>query len=191
MTIIIFHLGNQEYVNLCLKQLKKYDNDVILLNDNPNNFNKLKNDTCNIVNYRDYYINASKFNKIYKHFSTNSYQLELICIIRWMCIYEYMKKHNIQRAFICDSDVLIYDNITNIDNQYLKDYDYMLCSSSSKNLTGGQSIWNINKLKDFVEFIFEFYTGETLEKIENYGKVIMNLVEYEEMTMNFIILFCK
>lgn len=29
--IIIFHKGNQEYVHYCLKQLKKYDNNVIYL----------------------------------------------------------------------------------------------------------------------------------------------------------------
>lgn len=171
MTIIIFHLGNQAYVKYCLQQALQYHNEIVLLNDNPDNFKELSSDNCKIVNYSNYTERVNKFNKIYKHFSTNSYQLELICIIRWMCIYEYMEKHNIQRAFICDSDVLIYDNITNIDNQYLKDYDYMLCSSSSKNVTGGQSIWNINKLKAFVEFIFAFYTVETLQKIENWWKI--------------------
>ena len=171
MTIIIFHLGNQAYVKYCLQQALQYHNEIVLLNDNPDNFKELSSDNCKIVNYSNYTERVNKFNKIYKHFSTNYYQLELICIIRWMCIYEYMEKHNIQRAFICDSDVLIYDNITNIDCQYLKDSDYMLCSSSSKNVTGGQSIWNINKLKDFVEFIFAFYTGETLQKIENWWKI--------------------
>ena len=71
--IIIFHLGNQEYVKLCLKQLQKYDNNVILLNDNPNNFKELKNNNCNIVNYKDYFINAQKFIPMYHHFSRNGY----------------------------------------------------------------------------------------------------------------------
>lgn len=168
--IIIFHLGNQEYVNLCLKQLEKYDNNVILLNDNPSNFNELKNNTCNIVNYRDYYMNANNFTKLYKHFSSNSHILEFICIIRWMCVYEYMKSKNIKRAFICDSDVLIYENITSINDKYLKNNDYMLCSSSSKNLTGSQTIWNFEKLEEFVNFIFKFYSTENLIKIEKWWK---------------------
>ena len=38
------------------------------------------------------------------------------------------------RAFICDSDILIYDNITEVNDKYLKQYPFMLCSSPSKNL---------------------------------------------------------
>lgn len=171
MTIIIFHLGSQAYVKQCLQQALKYDNEIILLNDNPDHFKEFSNNTnCKIVNYNKYTERATTFKKMYKHYSTNSYQLELICILRWFCVYEYMEKHDIKRAFICDSDVLIYDTITSIDTKYLKDNDYMLCSSSSKNVTGGQSIWNINKLKEFVDFIFEFYTGETLQKMDTWWK---------------------
>jgi hypothetical protein len=71
-----------------------------------------------------------------------------------------MKKHNIKRAFTCDSDVLIYDNIHEIDRQYLHTNDFMLCSSSSKNVTGGQSIWNFDKLQEFIIFIFKFYNTQ-------------------------------
>ncbi len=170
MPIIIFHIGNQEYVKVCLQQLKRYDNNVILLNDNPANFQEFKTDSCNIVNYKDYFINANKFIPKYKHFSSNSQQLELICILRWICIYDYMEKYNIKRAFICDSDVLIYDNINTINNIYLKEYDFMLCSSSSKNLTGGQSIWNFEKIEQFVNFIFKFYEMNNLNKIEKWWK---------------------
>ena len=71
-----------------------------------------------------------------------------------------MKENNIKRAFICDSDVLIYDNIHNINDKYLYSYNFMLCSSSSKNLTGGQSIWNVDKLQEFIKSIFKFYTTQ-------------------------------
>lgn len=168
--IIIFHLGYQDYVKLCLKQLQKYNNNVILLNDNPNHFKDLFNNNCKVVNYKDYLINTNKFIPLYKNYSSNNANIELICIIRWMCICEYMKHNNIKRAFICDSDILIYDNITKINNEFLKDYDYMLCSSSSKNVTGSGSIWNLNKLEEFIKFIFNFYTRETLKKIENWWK---------------------
>jgi hypothetical protein len=165
--VIIFHLGNQEYVKLCLQQLNKYDNSFILLTDN-DHFDEFKNDNCSIVNYKDYLVNAEKIN--YKHFSSNNCQFEFLCIIRWMCVYEYMKTNNINRAFVCDSDVLIYENITTINNKYLKDYDFMLCSSGSKNITGGQSIWNFEKIEEFVNFIFKFYSIENLHKMENWWK---------------------
>jgi hypothetical protein len=154
LPIIIFHIGNQPYVHSCLKQASKFNNNVIVLNEHDNMFPNI-NVKC--VNYKKYSTYLTQFKSLYKHYSTNSYQLEFICIVRWMCIYEYMKKHKIKRAFICDSDVLIYDNITMIDKKYLHEYEFMLCSSPSKNLTGGQCIFNFEILQRFIIFIFKFY----------------------------------
>lgn len=154
--IIIFHIGNQEYVHLCLKQAIKYGNKVHILTDNENNFNY---ENVVPVNYSKYSNMMKRFEKIYKHFSTNSYQLELICIVRWMCIYEYMKEQTIKKAFICDSDVLLYDNISNIINDNLFD-DLFICTSSSRNITGGQSIFTLDKLEKFVSHCFQFYNTQ-------------------------------
>ena len=154
--IIIFHIGNQEYVHLCLKQAIKYGNKVHILTDNKDNFNY--NNVVS-VNYSNYSNNLKKFEKIYQHFSTNSYQLELICIIRWMCIYEYMKEKNIEKAFICDSDVLLYDNISNIIDNYFKDNLY-LSSSSSKNTSGHCCIFTLNIMESFIKFCFDFYNTQ-------------------------------
>ena len=166
LPIIIFHLGDREYVHLCLKQAKKYNNNIILLTDMPDVY---KHTGANCVHFQKYASRISEFQKLYRHFSTNSYQLELICIIRWFVVYDYMKEFKIERAFICDSDVLIYDNIEKIDNEYLKSYDFMLCSSHSKDVTGGQSIWNFNRLQDFVIFCFKFYKQQ-MPNIEKWHK---------------------
>ena len=140
LPIIIFHIGNQPYVRDCLEHALINNKNIIIINERDNMYPDLP---IKCVSYHNYNNLMNNFNSLYKHFSTNSQQLEFICIIRWMCIYEYMKSNNIERAFICDSDVLIYDNIAKIDNQYLSTYEFMLCSSGSKNITGGQSIWNI------------------------------------------------
>ena len=154
--IIIFHIGNQEYVHLNLKQATKHENKVHILTDNANNFNY---NNVVAVNYSNYSNNLKKFEKIYQHFSTNSYQLELICIVRWMCIYEYMKEENIVKAFICDSDVLIYDNISKIINTFFKK-DLYLCTSSCKNTSGHCCVFTLNIMESFVNFCFEFYNTQ-------------------------------
>lgn len=166
LPIIIFHMGNQNYVHLCLLQAKKYNDNVILLTDVPNSYNHT-GATC--IDFKKYCNRIDEFQKLYRHFSTNSYQQELICIIRWIIIYNYMKEFKIKRAFICDSDVFIYDNITNIDKDYLSSYDFMLCSSHSKDVTGGQSIWNFSNLQNFVIFCFKFYKQQ-LPNIEKWHK---------------------
>ena len=179
LPIIIFHLGNVEYVHLCLKQALKYNSDVIIITDVPDVY-KYTGASC--INYSKYIHRIFEFKKLYKHFSTNSYQLELICIIRWFIVYDYMKEMKIKRAFICDSDVLIYENLTEIDFKYLKDYDFMLCSSHSKDVTGGQSIWNLNKLEDFVKFCFNFYESQ-LYNIEKWHKTYKNPGGICDMTL--------
>ena len=86
--IIIFHLGYKEYVYLSLLQALKYNNKVILITDCVNLYKNHNNLT--IINYNNYCKNTNNFKNKYIHFSTNSLQIELICIIRWMVIYEYM-----------------------------------------------------------------------------------------------------
>ena len=152
--VIIFHMGNQPYVHQCIEQGLKFNNDIHLLSDVPDSYKM--HETAKVIDYKHYTSNMFRFQSLYKHYSTNSYQLEFICIIRWMCICEYMYRHNIQKAFICDSDVLLYDNIETIVKTLYPE-DMYLCSSPSKNLTGGQSIFTLQKLYEFVNFVFEFY----------------------------------
>ena len=153
MRIVFNHkFGQQELNDIQHHTVEALD---VNINEYDNMFPDIAQLKC--VSYKPYSKYMEQFKSLYKHFSTNSYQLEFICIVRWMCIYEYMKKNNITRAFICDSDVLIYDNINNLDELYLKKYEYMLCTSSTKNVTGGQSIWNLDKIEQFVIFVFKFY----------------------------------
>jgi hypothetical protein len=190
--VIIFHLGRKEYPKYCIDHALEYKNKIIFITDNKEYYrsNHINNDMLTIIDMGDYpqFLGDScKLRKIYKHFSSNSYTLEYICILRWIIIYEVMKDRNIERAFICDSDVLIYDSISEINNKFLKDYNYMLCTSSSKNVTGGQSIWNIQILKLFVDFIFKFYETQ-VPSIEAFFKTYNEAGGICDMTLLYY--FC-
>lgn len=155
--VIIFHLSVKPYVEWCLRNAIKFNNRVILLTDSVEYYNSLHSG-AEIVDVKNYQSYSNRFK--YKHFSRNSPQLEYICIIRWMCVYEYMRKLGISRAFICDSDILIYENLDKIDQSWLSQYTCGLCSSPSKSVTGGQSLWTLNRLQQFVIFIISFYNRE-------------------------------
>ena len=73
-----------------------------------------------------------------------------------------------------DSDVLVYDTIAEIDEKYLKDKELMLCSSSSKNLSGSASIFNFTILREFIGFVFEFYSEDNIKRMYDWWK------EYKE-----------
>ena len=51
--IIIFHIGNQEYVRLCLQQALKYNKRVILISDNTNNFKDLNIEHYNLNDHKE------------------------------------------------------------------------------------------------------------------------------------------
>ena len=162
--IIILHIGKSNYVESCMKQALKYNNEVIFLTDDSNYLNNFK---IKVVDYTKYVKYGVQLQKTFKNYSTNSPQIEFLCVLRWLVVYQYMKENNINRAFICDSDVLIYDDISELNEKYLKDYNFMLCSSPSKNLTGGQSIWNIEELGKFKDFVINFY-GTQINNIESF-----------------------
>lgn len=67
-----------------------------------------------------------------------------------------MKENKIEKVFVCDSDTLIFDNISNYDFKE----DMYLCTSPSKNVSGHYSFFKIQKLEKFINFCFEFYNTQ-------------------------------
>lgn len=164
--LLFFHKGKSKYARLCMKQNRKYNNQCILLTDVPRYYKKY----CHAVDYRKYESKSIiDFENLYEHFSTNCYEIELICITRWFYLYNYMNHNNINRAFIMDTDVMVFDDLSRIDHQFLNDFSYMLCSGPKQkdrdkkivfSITGGQSLWSIRSLCDFVSFCTSFYTTQ-------------------------------
>ena len=162
--VIIVHIGNQEYLNICIKNNEYFNNDVYLIGDETN-----KNICKNHINYKDIKSKTlDKFNKLYKHISPNNILFEKICIQRWFYIAEFMKEKKINKAFICDSDVLLYCNINNLVNKYYKDDLYFVSMNDKIPVNACQSIWTLDKLNKFINFIVEFYEKNDWIYIQNY-----------------------
>jgi hypothetical protein len=178
LPIIIYHLGNQEYVKIGLLQAIKNNKTVILIT----NTTEFKDLPITVVDANKYSKYLTPLQKMYKHFSTNPPQLEFLCVYRWFVVYEYMKETGIKRAFLCDSDVLIYENLTEINNKFLHLYDYMLCSSDAKNVTGGQSVWNLSELEKFIMYSIRFYQTQ-IPNIEVWHKTYTDAGGVCDMTL--------
>ena len=58
----------------------------------------------------------------------------------------------------------------------------MLCSSFSRDVTGGQSIWNFNKLQEFTIFSFKFYKTQ-IPNIQKWHKNYDKLGGICDMTL--------
>jgi len=167
--VLIVHFGTVPHLQLCITNALDSGNNVVWLTDQGSIDDKIinKHERLTIVNAYDYMGSSGLMQKKYVHCSPNSYNYELICILRWFVCHEYMKAHNIKRACACDSDVLIFDNIGNIDSACFSDQDFMLVSSNTNNVSGHTSIWNIDKLGEFVNYCKQFYDTNSREHIIN------------------------
>ena len=121
VALIFTHKGSSDYLWYCLEQAKISCPDcrIILLGDDAN-----KTDNPNIEHYliTDVMQSADDFEKVYRHQSSNPYWYALICFQRWFIIRDFVEKNNISRFYGCDTDIMIYDDLT----KYIPDTKYRL-----------------------------------------------------------------
>ncbi len=166
--IIVIHNGNQEYLNICLKQAKfsNPSSRIILLGDSKAEKIAKKNDFVEFYRVCDYFNDASEFAKYYKHFSVNLYKFELFCIQRWFVINEFIRKNNIDNFIHLDSDVLLYTDFEkeNAKNA-LNEFDMTITS-----ISGHTSFFNNQAaLQKFCDFVLDLYKNNN-EFFEQFAK---------------------
>lgn len=179
--VIIFHLSYKEYAKNSLEHNSKR-NPIHFLTDDVKAYSDMSSNVT-LVNISSQLSLINDFQNIYVHASPNSPVLEIICIVRWILIHQYMLKNNIQKAFICDSDVLLYDNVTDILPDVFFEDGCVLCTCPKHQIvTGGQSVWSLSRLGEFVKFIYEFYTTQT-ENIKSIIKMPRKVAGISDMTL--------
>jgi hypothetical protein len=110
--IIYFHYGNPDYLKYSLKQARHYNPEsrIYLLGDKKNN----KYPFITHVLAAKYEAAAAKFKAVYIHRSSNSANYELSCFLRWFYIEAFCEENNIQSFIYLDSDVLVYQDFTEL-----------------------------------------------------------------------------
>lgn len=111
--IIFTHKGKPAYLSYALynAQISNPNSRIILLGDETN-----KGLPCCRYQHAfisDYFSYAQEFQKTYIYQSSNSYDYELFCFQRWFIIKEFVEKNGIEHFIACDSDVLIYEDLSN------------------------------------------------------------------------------
>lgn len=160
--IVFIHKGNSSYLFDTFYQLKRYNNDVpaYLIGTKESHVYKglVKN-----VDIAAYFAEAEQFKKVYKHFSTNSYEFELICLQRWFVLKDFLIKNNINRCLYLDSDVLIYNNVNELAKRYTG-YGMTICG-----ISGHTNFLEINTLIEFCNYVTTCYTDNgALKQLEEY-----------------------
>ena len=124
LPIIFIHQSNSDHLKYSLAQAQRSNpsSTIFLLGDS-------SNDAYEFVEHRsmfDYFSEAAQFKKIYKHYSTNGSDFELICFQRWFILREFLKTYGIQQCLYLDSDIMLYADVTKEQKKF-EQFDFTLC----------------------------------------------------------------
>ena len=151
--IIFTHKGNPRYLKHALNNARKSNPNsrVILLGDDTNK--KInKNEHFYI---KDYFFSAKDFEKKYIYQSSNKYEFELFCFQRWFVLKDFVTVNDIEHFIACDSDVLIYEDLS----QY---FDYSQWKKDYLNVVdrnGPQCVYFTKEsITNFCDYILKQYT---------------------------------
>ena len=147
--VIFVHRGFSDYLEHSLWQARQYNEEVILIGD-------ATNDCFDFVHHfdmSDYFSEADRFAHRYVHLSSNELLYELFCIQRWYVIKEFVDRHQIERFFYCDSDVMVYCDVS----QELDGIDADVALTDIEGYSGHNSFWSRGALKLFCDFASLFY----------------------------------
>lgn len=158
--IIVLHKGSSDYLKICLAQAKfsNPNSRVILLGDETNE-TLAKQVGAEHYLICNYFSKAQEFAKIYKHYSTNSYDYELFCFQRWFVVDEFINSEGLDKFLHIDSDVLLYADFSKelefID--FINNYDLTYSHASAHT-----SFFNNRRaLCEFCNFIFEIFSDNS------------------------------
>ena len=169
--IVFIHTGYCSYLEYTLRQAKHTnpESEIILLGDDAND----RFPFITHVNIKDFSSKASEFAKIYKHYSTNPYNYELFCFQRWFILEEYIKTNQQNLILVCDSDVLLYSNITDTYyNSYNEKPDIIpIMAQNFKTISLGMSYLKTKYISSINLFINDiFQDKKALKKLKELWK---------------------
>jgi hypothetical protein len=185
LPIIFIHTGYSSYLEFTLRQAKftSPSSEIILLGDDAN---ARLGDVVRHVNLKQYSRSAAEFEKVYQHFSTNPYNYERFCLQRWLALEEFMRSSGYQEVFVCDSDVLMFADINDINAGLFSTKDAGLAVYSPECASPGISYWKLPALSEFCALLPTFYTDESkLNKIKQmwaYNRAHNILGGFSDMT---------
>jgi hypothetical protein len=187
--VIYIHFGDiPEYLFTSIEQAAIHNREIILLSDKKIIHNKIKNFLI-----EDYSDGVDDFCSVYRHMSTNTPEFEMICMKRWFVLRNFMNRNETGVCYYSDSDVMIYDDLNNVYNNY-NQYDaaYTLPESQENyrwTASACCSYWKKNTLNKFCEFIMESYVHGNGMLDEKWTYHVRNNIMGGICDMTFLYLF--
>lgn len=158
LPIIFVHKGDSFYLKYALESAKKFNPNsrIILLGDNVT----IYPDFIEYYEMKEFDKYSDFLEKNYVHLNVSNPEIEMFCIKRWLVLLDFMEKQKLKKIFTCDSDVLLFQNVTEDAKNYGK-VDFLLANGRSAGLTFFN---NIKSLEYYKNIVFDFY-GKKANKL--------------------------
>lgn len=152
--IVFLYRGNRNFLPYTLYQAKRTNPDarIILLGDNLNRHYKA---ICEHYSCDDFLQYSKKLKEVYRHKSQWGEDFEYVCIERWFILHEFMLKHNLENAILLDSDILVYNNLNRVKEEFPHYNMTWLGFSAHVNFIKNREI-----LKQYCEFVLKNYRNQ-------------------------------
>ena len=185
-TIVFWHRGNSWYLKTALEQAAKYNRNIVLLGDDKNS--NIWNTFYNMDKLSDkkYW----EFRRVYKNLSMNDEVFELRCFERYFYVFEYCKQMKLDRIILCDSDLMIYQNLTQYFAGKNRAFSHTLSEPEGMSISPHCSLWMIGDLEKFTNYLIDYYHTKVrhLEKIYEEYKITHSKGGICDMTLLWLYL---
>lgn len=192
--IVFVHEQYSFYLEFSLRQaqLTNPESPLHLIGDARNNrFPFVQHLPISSLIEKDY----RQFGEIYTHSSPNQMHYELFCFRRWFLLRELMHRHQYSLAFMADSDVMIYDQLTcgagrMIRQNYLAAYNIGADCDWVNSASGHSSFWTREGIDQFCQFLLRIYGHPDfrplLDNIRSQRHLITSKVGISDMTALYL-----
>ncbi len=163
--VIFIHKGYSPYLEYTLRQvqLSNPQTPIFLFGDDSNR-DLTASLNVNHVDIAQFERTAFPFEKIYKHFSHKGHDFEMYCIKRYYVVQEIMREFDFDNVFICDSDLMIYCNLTEEAKRLnLDGYNVAFHVHPAEwfgEVVAHSSYWTRQGLDQLCMYITELYTNQ-------------------------------
>lgn len=164
--VVFIHTGYQPYMEYTIHQAEKTNAVVYLLGDEKN-----KNVAQRWFDIEAYQSERyGQFKKTYKHMSSNPYEFEFNCFRRFFVTYEFAIKHGIEKFVMLDTDCFSFANFSELG---FDEYDAALSMPKDQSnylwtASPHGSVWTVEALESFLDFLFYEYTDNISELEEKW-----------------------
>lgn len=154
LPIVFIHKGDSFYLKYALANAKKFnpESKIYLIADGT----KEEFEGVEKLDLNKFTKYSKELEKLYVHKNKSNPEIELFCIKRWFILRDFMEKNKFQKVFVLDSDVLLYQNITE-DSKNFSKYGFTLSHGACAHAI---FINSSKVLIDYTKLVIDFYKNK-------------------------------